>query len=270
MKKSEPESGKLSEGEELIRRLAEPEQLQHADRLATVGRLAAGIIHELGTPLNVVGSYAQMIATGEVTGEDVIQPARAIEEQVKRMSRIIRLLLNFARRNVERYETVEILALAQQTVGVLTVFAKRTGAILTVESDEEGPLIVDGSPGLLQQVLVNLVTNAIHAMPNGGRITIEVDRISRPERNDDGGPVRPWIRIAVKDEGVGIPQEDQPRIFEPFYTTKEAGRGTGLGLAVCTDLVRDHGGWMELDATGEQGTRFCVVLPERRLDLPEG
>jgi two-component system, NtrC family, sensor kinase len=258
---SRPTSEELSPAEELIRRLAEPEQIQHLDRLATVGRLAAGIIHELGTPLNVIGSYAQMIATKEVTGDEVLAPARAIEEQVKRMSRIIRQLLDFARRAVERNEPVEILALAQLTVNVLTPYAVKTAVTLTVNSDEEGPLVVDGSPGLLQQVLVNLVTNAIQAMPEGGHIAIELDRIARPAPG--GGPDRPWIQIAVHDQGPGVAPELRDEIFQPFFTSKEVGQGTGLGLAVCTDIVREHEGWLDLDTSAEGGACFVVVLPER-------
>ena len=217
---------KLS-AEMLVRRLAEPEQLQHVDRLATVGRMAAGIIHELGTPLNVIGSYAQMIATEEVSGKEVIPPALAIEEQVRRMSRIIRQLLDYARRSVDPGELVEILALAQQTASVLKPYAVRAGVTITVESDEEGPLVVVGSSALLQQVLINLVTNSIQSMPQGGEVSIEVERVLGPP--PEGGTTRTWIKIAVCDQGEGIPAAAGDRIFEPFFTTKETGKGTGLG-----------------------------------------
>jgi len=256
---SGPVLDERSTAEELARRLAEPEQLWHANRLATVGRLTAGIIHELGTPLNVIGSYAQMIATGEVTGDEALQPARAIEEQVQRMSRIIRQLLDFARRNVERREPVDLLSLARQTATLLNAYAMKAGITLAVDSEAMATLAVMGSAGLLQQVLANLITNAIQAMPGGGQITIRLDAVSKP--SPDGGPHQRCIQIAVRDQGAGIPEDIANQIFEPFFTTKARGAGTGLGLSVCADIVREHGGWIELETEADQGSCFCVLLP---------
>ena len=124
----------------------------------------------------------------------------------------------------------------------------------------EDPLLVSADEHQIEQALVNLIVNAMQAMPNGG--TVEVTSCGRRARPPgDGGPEGDFVCVAVVDQGFGIPEENLPRLFEPFFTTKAPGEGTGLGLAVAHGIVRDHGGWIEVESQPGRGSRFAFYLP---------
>jgi two-component system, NtrC family, sensor kinase len=254
-------------------RLRALEQLRHADRLATVGTLASGIAHELGTPLSVVLARARMLEEGETTAADAAKSASVIADQVERISRIIRQLLDFARgrnagRSVHRLtqDAVDLRALARSTLALVRPLADKTNVALG--ADEGAPVTAEVDGVLIQQVLLNLVMNAVQAMPASGevRVSIGVERTKPPPSLD--GPLGEYAHIAVEDRGTGIPPEVLPRIFEPFFTTKGVGQGTGLGLSVSYGIVREHGGWMTVESHLGQGTRFCVYLPRSHGALP--
>lgn len=247
--------------DELAARFTSPEQLHHADRLAKIGRLAAGIIHELGTPLNVIKVRAQMIALGEVEGQEARESAEGISQQVDRMAAIIRQLLDFARHTQREHEPVDVGALATTTASLLSPLALKARCSVTVEPVGRGPFRVEGNAGHLQQLLVNLVTNAIHAMPDGGPVTLRVERISADAPVGVPPHDGAWVRVTVRDEGVGVADAIRDRIFEPFFTTKRAGMGTGLGLSVCAEIAKEHEGWIDLDSEVDVGSRFHLVLP---------
>ena len=234
-------------GEETEARIAALEQLRHADRLGTVGMLASGVAHELGTPLNVVLARAQMIARGESEGEESKEDARVIVEQTERMTRIIRQLLDFARRRPASREPVDLCALASSIVAMLGPLAGRHGVELTLQAGP--PVLAEVDVGQMQQVLTNLTMNAIQAQPEGGRVELAIE--SDDER----------VVLRVADEGPGMPAEVRERAFEPFFTTKEVGRGTGLGLSVVHGMVEEHGGRIELESEPGRGTRVIVSLP---------
>jgi len=235
------------------------EQMRHSDRLSTVGKLAAGIAHELGTPLSVVGGHAQMIAGGEVTGEAALASARAIDHEVTRMGKIVRQLLDFARRKGPEGTSCEPNEVARRCVSLLAVMAERSAVRCEVEVADPSPraLIDEDS---LQQVLTNLVVNAIQAMPNGGVLRVAIAR-TRSAAPDSTARPAPCVRIDVGDTGGGIPADVKEHIFEPFFTTKQVGDGTGLGLAVVQGIVTDHHGWITVE-TGDRGTTFSVYLQE--------
>jgi signal transduction histidine kinase len=241
-------------------RLSTMEQLRHADRLSTVGTLAAGLAHELGTPLNVVLGRAKMIAAGEVTGDEAKGNARTVAEQAERMARIIRQLLDFARRRAPHGTVTDVRQTAEQTLALLTPMAKKASvALVRKGTDEPAKAKVDADQ--LQQVLTNLVVNGIHSMPRGGTLSVVVDRVRHLPPDYVSGHGEEWIRVAVRDEGTGIPPEALPHIFDPFFTTKGVGEGTGLGLSVAFGIVREHGGWIGVESEPGKGSCFRVYLP---------
>ena len=243
---------------EAAERRATLRQLRHAERLATVGRLAAGIAHELGTPLNVVLARANLLAKPTANVANAVKHAEIIREQTQRMTRIIRQLLDFARRGEAEKAPTEIGGLAATVLETLRPLASKRRVSLELTATTEAWTLAD--PGQLQQVLTNLVMNAIQASPDGGRVEVALrSAVQAPPPEHDHPPGSRW-RVEVRDQGPGIPQELRERIFEPFFTTKEVGEGTGLGLTVTHGIVTDHDGWIEVDDEGA-GTTFRVVLP---------
>ena len=254
--------------EETAARIAAIEQLRHADRLKTVGRLAAGIAHELGTPLNVVAGRAGLIGSGKLGAEEIAQSAAAIREEADKMTRIIRQLLDFARTSTSRKQPVDLRSVIRQTIGMLDAIAEKHRIRLVFNEGSEAAMVaVDASQ--MQQVLTNLSINAAQAMPNGGPVEFRLDRrnVSGTLRVPVEGGTRGvpdtlnYFAIEVRDEGVGIPLENMSQLFEPFFTTKEVGAGTGLGLSIAYGIVQEHGGWIEVTSEVGKGSCFTVFLP---------
>lgn len=246
--------------EQAAKRLEALEQLRHADRLRAVGQLTAGVAHELGTPLNVVWARASMIARGEVAGEDAVGCAKIIEDQSQRMTGIIRKLLEFARPRAPQKSRTDLRSIVRETFEVLGATARKNGVSLTCEGDAR-PAYAQVDAGQVQQVLSNLILNAIQAMPEGGQATVSVrtDRVQPPP--DVGGPEGEFYCIDVHDTGTGIAEADLSKIFEPFFTTKGVGEGTGLGLSISRGIIHEHGGWISVMSRFGEGTRFSVHLP---------
>ncbi len=240
-------------------RMRAMEQLRHADRLRTVGQLTAGIAHELGTPLNVAWARARMIAESEVTGPAAIECARIVVEQTRRMTNIIRQLLQFARPRSPRKGPVDLGSIAEQTTNLLGATARQHGVTLVLERAAE--LVVDVDADQIQQVTSNLVMNAIQAMPSGGTATISIAQAQATPPADHGGQPGRWAVLRVRDGGAGIAPENLDRVFEPFFTTKDVGEGTGLGLSVSRGIIQEHGGWISVESTLGKGACFDVHLP---------
>ncbi len=249
---------------EMSARIAANDQLRHADRLATVGKLASGIAHELGTPLNVVSQRAKMIAVGEVADGEARESARIVVEQSERIAGVIRQLLDFARRHAPRTAVQDIRPLVEQTFRLLTPLAQRARVDMHMDS-ADGPVLAAVDGGQIQQVLTNLVINGIQAMPDGGTIGIALGhRAARPPA-DHAGSEGDYVFVDVSDAGEGIREHDRMRIFEPFFTTKDVGEGTGLGLAVAYGIVQEHGGWIEVRSSTQKGSVFSLYLPPARV-----
>ncbi len=247
--------------EETAARTAVMTQLRHADRLKTVGRLASGMAHELGTPLNVVSGRAGLIASGKLSQDEIAKSAEAIQAEANRMTAIIRQLLDFARRNTPHRVKTELWQIAHDTAELLAPLAQKQQVSICLPEDRpSAPALVD--PGQLQQVLTNLIINAIHAMPGGGqvRLGIAADVASPPGQSQVSAGE--FYRIDVEDQGVGIAAEDMDQLFEPFFTTKDVGQGTGLGLSIAYGIVQEHGGWIAVRSQPGQGSRFSVYLPK--------
>jgi signal transduction histidine kinase len=244
------------------------EQLRHADRLRTVGSLASGLAHELGTPLNVVLGRAEMIAADPEAPEEAREGARIVAEQSRRMSTILRQLLDFARRRPAHREPVDLRALARETVELLRPAArKRSVDLRLVEGMDPGRVSADA--GQLQQVLTNLLLNALQASPEGSRVELSLGRErAHPPHGLDGSEGEHAV-LRVEDQGHGIAPAHLAHVFDPFFTTKDVGEGTGLGLSVSYGIVRDHGGWIEVESEPGHGAVFRVLLPvEETAELP--
>jgi len=234
------------------------EQLRHSDRLSTVGRVASGIAHELGTPLNVVAGRAAMIAS-ETDDAELVEHATIIRQQAQRMTGIIRELLDFSRRRDLQRSDTRIAEVIDQAITLLDPIAENRGVTIAVEDTGDMTASIDVNKTL--QVLTNLMMNAVQAMPEGGAMhigaqTVEVDA----PKNDHAEPGE-YIALTIRDEGVGIPAETLEQVFKPFFTTKKEGRGTGLGLYVCQGIVREQAGWIDVESEVGVGSTFTVYLP---------
>jgi signal transduction histidine kinase len=238
-------------------------QLRHADRLATVGRLAAGLAHELGTPLNVVHARAKQMTAGTLGPSEVSEKSRIIVEQVDRMTKLIRQLLDFARKRELQPAEVDLRALVDRAVTLLEPMVRKRGVWLAVAGSAE-PLRGHVDPEQMTQVVLNLVMNAVHASGSGASISLSLGRGRAMPPAEDGRGEQQCLRIEVRDEGTGIAPEALSHIFEPFFTTKEVGEGTGLGLSVAYGIVKDHGGWIDVASRLGEGSTFTVWLPEGR------
>jgi signal transduction histidine kinase len=243
-------------------KLALEQRLGQTEKLATIGQLAAEIAHEVGTPLNVIAGRARSIQKKARAPETVESNAQIIAEQTARITRIIQRLLDFTRRKVGATGKLEvnINELSLTTMELLS--SQFSSAKVKTRLDRaEGLPRVAGDPDRLQQVMINLLLNAVQAMPEGGALAVETRSIRRARPGLEGGAEQAFVTFSVQDTGGGISAEIKDKIFDPFYTTKDGQGGTGLGLAVVSGIVKEHDGWIDVeDATGG-GTVFRVYLP---------
>ena len=235
-------------------------QLRHADRLLVVGKLAAGIAHELGTPLNVVTARAELLAAGALAGDEAASSAQIIIRQAGRMAQIIQKLLDFARKRPPDRTPNDLRVVARRSVELMASLARERGVGLELEVDGEA-VAASVDEAQLQQVLSNLIINGVQATPRGEAVTVAVRlrQLRRPGEVD--GQEQPTACVEVKDRGFGVAPQLQERIFEPFFTTRDVGQGAGLGLAVSHGIVAEHDGWIAVESAQGQGACFSVCLP---------
>lgn len=230
--------------EEADLRLEAEVRLRHADRLRTVGQLAAGMAHELGTPLNVISGRATLL-TRALSGSKEASHADVIREQSERIAGVVRRLMDFSRARPAERAAVDLAALVRDTLDMLRPTCAESGA--AVELGELAESNVDADPDQLRQVITNLVMNAVQAAPTG---TVRVSVLPGPP-----------VTLSVEDDGPGIPEHERERALEPFFTTKDPGAGTGLGLSIVHTIVREHGGTVRVDGSSLGGAKLVVELP---------
>ncbi len=226
-------------------------QLLRAEKLVTVGVLAAGFAHEVGTPLGVMRGRAEMLVSRLTADSHEAANARIIVEEIDRISRTIRDLLDFSRVGPASSSAgVALQEVAAQVTDLLAIEAGRRGVKLVVSVPSTLPELA-ADPDQLKQVLVNLAMNALDACARGGQIHLRARAEVAP----------PLAFIEIEDDGAGIPVENRHQVFDPFFTTKKRGKGSGLGLAVVARIVRSHGAEIELDERVTRGSRFVIRWP---------
>jgi signal transduction histidine kinase len=243
-------------------RLALESRLRQSEKLATIGQMAAEIAHEVGTPLNVIGGRARAI--GKKAGEgspEIAKNASIIGGEVERIAKIIRQVLDFSRKRGPTVTRVRVAAVVAEAVEFLAETTRRQGIAVEVSAPPADLPDVPGDPDQIQQVCLNLLMNAIHAMPTGGRLRVGTERVVRRKGDLDLAAPAEYVRLEISDSGSGIPEAHRDKIFEPFFTTRDEGQGTGLGLAVSNGIVKDHDGWIEVESPAGGGAVFRVYLP---------
>ncbi len=238
----------LTERKTTEEQLAKAERrLQAAEELASVGTLVAGLAHEIGTPMGVIQGHAKLLEKA-VEGDQARWRLETIQQQIGRISKIIQSLLNMARPKATERVPVALEPLVETSLSFLSEKLGRRGVEVVRNFEATGSVI--GDPERLQQLLLNLFLNAADAMPDGGELRVGL----RP----DG---QAGTFLTIEDTGLGIEPENLGRIFDAFYTSKEAGTGSGLGLMVASRIAADHGGTIEAESSLGQGTLFRVHFP---------
>jgi len=227
------------------------EQLVQTEKLTSLGLLAAGVAHEVNTPLAVISNYIQMLAK-QLPGDDPRHNLiEKIVKQTFRASEIVNNLLNFSRTGAAEFTEVNLNAVVEETLSLVSHPFKNTRVQVIKTLQNPLPPVL-GSTNRLQQVFLNLFMNARDAMPNGGMLEVRT------------GANNGTVEVEVTDTGTGISHENLHRIFDPFFTTKSSGRGTGLGLSVSYGIIKEHAGKIDVHSAPGKGTSFHLEFPVAR------
>jgi two-component system NtrC family sensor kinase len=240
-------------------------QVVQAEKLSSVGLVAAGIAHELNSPLMAIITYAHLVKKAVPSDAPAQEDLQMIEREANRCAGIIRQLLDYSRKQSQD-PTLEPCRMAKAVDGALELLkVELQNGDVAVHTDVPEDLpTVEANDVQLMQVFVNLILNAVHAMPEGGDLTITADVADRWAYGHVGLPPHPGsklVRVAVKDTGTGIPPEALSKVFDPFFTTKPVGKGSGLGLSVSLGIMRSYRGTILVASDGSSGTTFTVLLP---------
>ncbi len=247
------EAGVLILIEDVTEKTQLENQLLQSEKLSSIGLFAAGVAHEVNTPLTGISTYAQLLLKKMSPEDDSYEPLKKIESQSFRASRIVNGLLNFARIDNSDFHELSLNSLMMDTVSLLEHQFKSCNIELDVDLDPYLPK-TQGNDGKLQQVFMNLFMNARDAMPKGGKVTVRTHQ-------SDGSAF-----VEVHDSGCGISADHIKRIYDPFFTTKEVGKGTGLGLSVSYGIIQEHSGTIRVESRPNEGTTFRVQLPIKRVN----
>jgi PAS domain S-box-containing protein len=245
------ESGRVVGASRIVRDITEQkklqEQLRRTERVAELGTLASGMAHEIGTPMNVILGRAEYLME-RVKEEPIKKGLQTIVSQVERITRVMNQLLAFARRKPVERRALDLRKTIEDNLDIFEQRLARHGIIVERSfATSCPPVFADADQ--MSQVTINLVMNAIHAMPEGGTLQVGVS------------PEEGMVRLTVADTGHGIPQDVVAKIFDPFFTTKEFGKGTGLGLTVVKGIIEEHQGTIAVESEAGKGTTFTIHLP---------
>jgi signal transduction histidine kinase len=231
-------------------------QLGHSEKLAALGQVTATMAHQMGTPLNSISGYIQlMLREGNLQAKER-ERLKIIESQLDRLAESVKNLLSFTRQPKPQLKPMSINETLEELIHVSEPWFHSRNVKLSTFLASDLPSIL-GDATHLQTLFLNLITNALDAMPQGGTLTIRTRHVSESSLPGKGGV----IEIAIIDTGIGITEESKKKIFEPFYTTKKLGEGTGLGLAICNQIIKDHSGKIELESEVGNGSAFTVSVP---------
>jgi hypothetical protein len=249
--KSGERIGRLLLFDDVTQRERMAEQMTQTEKLTSLGLLAAGVAHEVNTPLAVISNYIQMLAKQLPANDPKQALIEKIVKQTFRASEIVNNLLNFSRTGAGEVADIDVNRVVEETLS-LVAHPLKTARIQVVREFGDGLPAVRGSANKLQQVFLNLFLNARDAMPSGGMLEVRTTA-------HNGS-----VEVEIVDTGAGIPRELIHRIFDPFFTTKASGRGTGLGLSVTYGIIKEHAGKIDVRSTPGKGTSFHVEFPAVR------
>jgi signal transduction histidine kinase len=238
------------------------DQLRQAQKMEAVGRLAGGVAHGFNNLLSVIVSHAELTLLALKQGDPIRDDVEEIHKAATRAAGLTRQLLLFSRQQNSEPMVIDLCSVLARMDKVLERILGQDVVLVSVAPRSPGQVRID--PSYIEQVILNLVTNARDAMPTGGRLTIETENVELDDAYALGHPptkAGPYVMLTVSDTGTGMDQETQQRIFEPFFTTKAPGKGTGLGLAAVFGIVRQSGGNVAVSSALAKGTTFKVYLP---------
>lgn len=223
------------------------EQLRKTERIAELGTVASGMAHEIGTPMNVILGRAEYLMD-RVTEAPIKKGLQTIITQVERITRVMNQLLSFARRKTPERSAIDLRQVVEDSLEMFHERLARTQIKVELRLADPCPMVL-ADADQMSQVLINLVMNAVHAMPDGGMLRVDL------------APEPQMVKLTIADTGHGIPQEMIKKIFDPFFTTKEFGKGTGLGLTVVKGIIEEHQGSIAVESEEGKGTTFTILLP---------
>ncbi|HRQ37722.1 MAG TPA: PAS domain S-box protein [Chloroflexota bacterium] len=246
---------------DVTEKIAQDRQMQQQERMAAVGQLAAGIAHDFNNILAVIMLYADMVLRSNQLPPRATMAIKTIIQQSSRAAELIQQVLDFSRRTVLEKQLVDLRPLLQN---LADMWQRTLPSSIQLQLDAgQDDVTVHADPTRIQQIFMNLVVNARDAMPDGGQLSLSLQRILAHQHPTPGldPQIEEWVKVTVTDTGCGIPPDVIPRLFEPFFTTKEPGKGTGLGLAQVYGIVKQHDGHIELTSEVNKGTTFTLFFP---------
>jgi signal transduction histidine kinase len=235
-------------------------ELRQAQKMESLGTLAAGIAHDFNNILNIVQGYAFVLRDSKITDELITESVAAIVDSTTRGATIVQQLLTLARKTEPKFELINVDDLVEEVAQLFGKSSPQTIEIKLELSRQSPPVLADRNQ--IFQALLNLCLNARDAMPSGGTLTLKTSLVNRNTvPSSEENMAEQYVRIDVNDTGEGIDEKVLSRIFEPFFTTKGAGRGTGLGLAVVYGILKHHKGFIQVTSKPGAGTSFQIYLP---------
>jgi signal transduction histidine kinase len=260
-RKIEAATSELAKRNEELRLLNEAlfesqRQLSQSEKLAAVGQVTATIAHQIGTPLNSISGYIQLILQdGDLQPKDRDR-LKIIESQLDRLADSVKNFLSFTRQPSPQLRSLDVNELLEELIHLSEPWFLARNVRLSTHLSANVPAIL-GDATHLQTLFLNLIANALDAMPQGGVLTISTHQTPLLRSSENGR----WLEISITDTGIGITEESKKRIFDPFFTTKKMGEGTGLGLAICEKIVKEHSGRIEVESEVGKGSTFSLYIP---------
>ncbi len=231
-------------------------QLGQSEKLAAVGQVTATMAHQIGTPLNSISGYIQLVLQdGNLHPKDRDR-LKIVESQLDRLADSVKSFLSFTRQPKPQLRSLDVNEVLEELIRLNEPWFLARNVKLSAHLSPDLPPIL-GDLTHLQTLFLNLITNALDAMPQGGALTIKTQPVPPPLHSEDGR----WLEISIADTGIGITEESKKRIFDPFFTTKKMGEGTGLGLAICEKIIKEHSGMIEVKSEVGKGSTFFISIP---------